>query len=852
MERICFQVEEAQWFYEDFIRPLDPSLPSMSLRQFALRIFQHCPLMAEWSPYHHSAAFSEFLAYKTRVPVRGAILLNEAMDEIVLVKGWKKGASWSFPRGKINKDEKDLDCAIREVYEETGYDINAAGLADDEDRLKYIEIPMREQNMRLYVIRGVRKDVHFEPRTRKEISKIEWYNLSELPTLKKKAALAGQSANGPANKFYMVAPFLGPLRKWISQQKKLDIARNPSLAEPEPEHANGKSPSVEPQLPSDLPEMSNPEDASLHLKRLLNIGAAPITPQGPRQQPSGDALLSLLRQGSEGFGEPELARGPPAPVSFHPDKGTSHPLPQSFNWQSSLPSNPTANPPPGFGPQPPMGMSPGQPYPGNVGNGFNQPYGYGPGNRMYPSQTTSYPPPPINQHPGYRPPPQMPFQMPPQSLPRIPTTMSGHPNPQQMSFAPTQPPRQAPAPYQRTGDPEFAELDQGTNANHPSVPPASKLPLPKLTSHSMALLNVFKGDVPKKNEPAWARSQPAIQPQRVAIGDMADNQNDLLKLLKKQQPKHSTAAPIPTARAELAGTPTPPPAVTKVEPVRILRKETPSRPPAATRETKPVPRQGEATVRGPLNLPNFEAAKSSRRQPSHSPKNANAPKVPHRVKVPNITILPRPQQEKKESPVPSTAVSPAPAPVPEAPAPRPGQARNVRLSDLAKPFQPKILRRPEKGNIETYLPSHTVTVSAFSQPNKDGEESKEPEAPKDDRRPSQPATQKETLLSLFGKAASPGPGLETSAPPSRNSELGPESDGQRSIVSPLPTSPPRSAMISPLEGWTSSPQVQPSSSSAKPTPPPVEASEPTKAKATSAGDKAFLLGYLQGVAKGKR
>ena len=41
VERVCFQVEEAQWFYEDFIRPLDPSLPSLPLRAFSLRIFEH-------------------------------------------------------------------------------------------------------------------------------------------------------------------------------------------------------------------------------------------------------------------------------------------------------------------------------------------------------------------------------------------------------------------------------------------------------------------------------------------------------------------------------------------------------------------------------------------------------------------------------------------------------------------------------------------------------------------------------------------------------------------------------------------------------------------------------------------
>jgi len=60
-----------------------------------MRIFQHCPLMSSWSHYHHLAAFQEFLDYKTRVPVRGAIMLNQDMDEVVLVKGWKKGAKFS-------------------------------------------------------------------------------------------------------------------------------------------------------------------------------------------------------------------------------------------------------------------------------------------------------------------------------------------------------------------------------------------------------------------------------------------------------------------------------------------------------------------------------------------------------------------------------------------------------------------------------------------------------------------------------------------------------------------------------------------------------------------------------------
>jgi mRNA-decapping enzyme subunit 2 len=169
-ERICFQIEEAQWFYEDFIRPLDPQLPAMNLRRFCMAIFKHCPLSANYPESLHEQAYEQFMDYKTRVPVRGAIMLNQDMTHAVLVKGWKKSAKWSFPRGKINKDEPDLDCAVREAYEETGYDLVEAGLVGDDSNMKSFKTRMKDQEMMLYVFRGVPMETHFEPRTRKEIS----------------------------------------------------------------------------------------------------------------------------------------------------------------------------------------------------------------------------------------------------------------------------------------------------------------------------------------------------------------------------------------------------------------------------------------------------------------------------------------------------------------------------------------------------------------------------------------------------------------------------------------------------------------------------------------------------------
>lgn len=105
------------------------------------------------------------MAYKTRVPVRGAIILNLAMDKCVLVKGWKKGASWSFPRGKINKDEDDLVCAIREVREETGFDCESFAKKEH-----FVDMTMRDQNLKLFIVPGIPEDTVFECQTRKEIS----------------------------------------------------------------------------------------------------------------------------------------------------------------------------------------------------------------------------------------------------------------------------------------------------------------------------------------------------------------------------------------------------------------------------------------------------------------------------------------------------------------------------------------------------------------------------------------------------------------------------------------------------------------------------------------------------------
>ncbi|EDR14983.1 uncharacterized protein LACBIDRAFT_300645 [Laccaria bicolor S238N-H82] len=211
LERICFQVEQAHWFYEDFIREENPKFPTLPLKKFSAMLFHACPLLHQWSD-DHERAFTTFMQYKTRVPVCGAIMLNSTWEKCVLVKGWKSSSGWGFPKGKINEVEPPPDCAIREVLEETGY--NLAGQLNPEH---VVEISIKQQKISLFIVPGVPEDFPFKTKTRKEISKIEWFKLTDLPTWKRNKAAPG--------KFYLISPFIVELKTFINQHKPRNAGR---------------------------------------------------------------------------------------------------------------------------------------------------------------------------------------------------------------------------------------------------------------------------------------------------------------------------------------------------------------------------------------------------------------------------------------------------------------------------------------------------------------------------------------------------------------------------------------------------------------------------------------------------
>lgn len=85
-----FQIEEAHWFYEDFVREQNSSLPGLTLKNFSFRMFQHCPLLHKWA-HDHEKYYNDFLTYKLLVPVCGAIILNPTLDKV-----FDSDPAWSF------------------------------------------------------------------------------------------------------------------------------------------------------------------------------------------------------------------------------------------------------------------------------------------------------------------------------------------------------------------------------------------------------------------------------------------------------------------------------------------------------------------------------------------------------------------------------------------------------------------------------------------------------------------------------------------------------------------------------------------------------------------------------------
>ena len=169
------------------------------MKPFGEYIFSITPVLIPLNQQYHKL-YAKYQSIRRATPKAGCILLNPSMDKVVLVCSWD-GSRWNFPRGKVEDGEDAFECSIREVEEETGF--NPRGHISHQHKIDYQQ---GAKTVTLFIGTNIPENTAFCPKTRKEISKVQFFPLDDLP-----------------KNFYNNMEAIVALRKWIRSMRKMGL-----------------------------------------------------------------------------------------------------------------------------------------------------------------------------------------------------------------------------------------------------------------------------------------------------------------------------------------------------------------------------------------------------------------------------------------------------------------------------------------------------------------------------------------------------------------------------------------------------------------------------------------------------
>lgn len=206
-DRILYQLQQAYWYYHDNYMSYYSNVPQLRELKFIHRFFKYSKLLS--SQLHGiSDIYSSFKQYINSIPVCGSILLNSTYTHTVLVQSYY-AQTWGFPRGKLDENETDIQCCIRETYEEIGIDISQSI-----NQYNYIDVVTQGKHIKLFIIENIdMEQCKFITHTKYEISDIKWIPIKELPSK--------SNTHGINYKYGNVLIFGIRLREWLNNNNKL-------------------------------------------------------------------------------------------------------------------------------------------------------------------------------------------------------------------------------------------------------------------------------------------------------------------------------------------------------------------------------------------------------------------------------------------------------------------------------------------------------------------------------------------------------------------------------------------------------------------------------------------------------
>ena len=159
------QLEKMMWYYNDHLKSNRYKIVNLySLLKIVFRKLKDEDIKFLTNKYNNIIQ---------ELPVAGIILVSN--NHVLLVQH-NFSKKWSYPKGKIEKNETPLSAAIRECYEETGYD---ATNTIKENHLIIKKYDKYDKLAYFYVITDVPFDYPFKPQSQYEILATKWFLFDE-------------------------------------------------------------------------------------------------------------------------------------------------------------------------------------------------------------------------------------------------------------------------------------------------------------------------------------------------------------------------------------------------------------------------------------------------------------------------------------------------------------------------------------------------------------------------------------------------------------------------------------------------------------------------------------------------
>lgn len=132
-------------------------------------------------------------------------MFTKGFDWILIVQSYN--GVYSFPKGKLEEGDTQISCAIREIKEETDYEI----LEESIDEGEYLMVTDWTVVQKLFIVKNVPEDFKFWPNSMGEIKTIDWFSIDEL---------IYKVSFSDRKKFLYIQPFLYMICQLVSEYSR--------------------------------------------------------------------------------------------------------------------------------------------------------------------------------------------------------------------------------------------------------------------------------------------------------------------------------------------------------------------------------------------------------------------------------------------------------------------------------------------------------------------------------------------------------------------------------------------------------------------------------------------------------